>query len=51
MPTRNPKSPFEFRSSLLTVFLLLIFLVIIARLFDLQVLKGPLLRREAESSA
>lgn len=49
MSGRNLKTPFEFRSSLLAVFLCLMFLVIAAKLFDLQVLHGSALRQQAEA--
>ena len=49
MVTRNIKSPFKLRSSILTVFLFLLFLGVLGRLFYLQVLQGSVLKKQAEN--
>jgi cell division protein FtsI/penicillin-binding protein 2 len=49
MVGRNITSPFEFRSSLLAVFLFLLFFAVIGKLFYLQVLQGKILRQQAEN--
>ncbi|MDR3643201.1 MAG: penicillin-binding protein 2 [Candidatus Doudnabacteria bacterium] len=49
MSGRNVKNAFEFRSSLLAVFLCLLFVVLAAKLFYLQVLQGAELKKAAEA--
>jgi len=49
MVKKSRPSPFSFRSSLVTAFLLVLFAAIIARLFYLQVLKGDESRRLAQA--
>jgi stage V sporulation protein D (sporulation-specific penicillin-binding protein) len=46
---KSSQTMFDFRSSLLTAFLLLIFAVIVVKLFNLQVVRGSEFRQEADA--
>lgn len=49
MAVKNTKNPFNQRSSLLTAFLLLIFVCIGAKLFNLQIIHGQQARQQADA--